>query len=487
MSDLVLAPEALVVTGALGSLLVPALVSPRARAGLRRWLGWVAALVAAVALALELWQGGQAGTLLSGGFVQDRFALFTKAAALLALLVAILTADWEEETLPGALPLAFLAALGMMVAASAAGFVQLWAGLLLAVVAGGAALGRRVRGEAAGIEEAALRESAARSVLVAAGLAMLAGLAFALLAAEAGTASLAGAAGAMASHRVEAAGAVPAVVALGSLFALMVLAPLRFGVAAPAIGSPLGSGVAAAFSAGAAGVALLRAGAVLVPQASLWAAVLAGAAAILIAGAGLVAAGAGTRARTVVGALAASQLAWTVAGVAVHDSEGSAAAGLLLGAALAALAAAPVLLAELELGGARELLGLAARTPGRAAALVLAVLSLAGMPPLGGFAGQFLVGLAVLRSGYGPILALALLGTLLGWMGVFHLARSVYGAEAEEARALRAAASRRLLGTAWTAPSAAALLAGAVLLGYTLLLNPISGLAYQGAEALGLR
>ncbi len=479
----VLSPEGVVLLGAIGALVLPALASPRARGRMRGWLGWAAGVFVMAAFGLELWAGGQVGTLFAGGFVQDRFALFAKAAALLALLVAIAVTDWNEETLPGALPFAFLAALGMMTAASAASFIQLWVGLALAAIAGVTALSRRVRGAVAPGDEAALREGAARAALTAGALVMLAGLAFAYVAAFAGSSNLSEAAAGLASHRPSAAGALPALVGMGALLALMLLAPFRFAAPSTAIASPLGSGVAAAFAAGAAGVALVKFGAVVVPQAVEWAVGLAAVAAVAIALAGLAAVSAGARARTVFGVAAVAQLSWVVAGIAAHDREGTAAAVLLLGSAVLALAAAPVLLGTLELGGALEPSGLAQRAPGRTAGLALVGLSLAGIPPLGGFVGQVLVSLAVLRTGYGAALGLALAGTLLCWLGVFRVVQAAYsGGEVEEVRGRRAPVPAVL-----TAASGGALLSGALLLAYTVFANPISGLAYQSAEALGLR
>jgi NADH:ubiquinone oxidoreductase subunit 2 (subunit N) len=241
--------------------------------------------------------------------------------------------------------------------------------------------------------------------------------------------------------------------------------------------------VAAAFAAGASGVALIKFGAVVVPQAIDWAVGLAGVSAIAIALAGLAAVSAGARARTVLGVAAVAQLSWVAAAVSAHDREGTAAAVLLLAPVVLALAAAPVLLGVLELGGSLEPSGLAQRSPGRAAGLALAGLSLAGVPPLGGFVGQALAALAVLRTGYGAALGLALAGSLLCWLGVFRLLQAAYaGGEAEEARGRRAPVPAAL-----TAASGGALLAGALLLAYTVFANPISGLAYQSAEALGLR
>ena len=92
--------------------------------------------------------GGTISSLLGGGFIQDRFALFAKAAVLLAVAAAIAVADWsvEDSTTVG-LSMTLFAAFGVMVVASAGDFVGLWAGLELAGAAGGAlpGMGRAAR------------------------------------------------------------------------------------------------------------------------------------------------------------------------------------------------------------------------------------------------------------------------------------------------------------------------------------------------------
>src|SRR5205814_8361915 len=112
------------------------------------WLQLGALVAAVAALALELWLGAAVGTLFAGGWQQDRFALFVKAALLLGLVVLIAggleagvqRAAAASEARPlDALPLAFAVAFGGMVAASATSLVALWAGLELAALAAVAA------------------------------------------------------------------------------------------------------------------------------------------------------------------------------------------------------------------------------------------------------------------------------------------------------------------------------------------------------------
>src|SRR5262249_59311174 len=126
MRTWVLAPEAVIVASAV-ALLLAARLLPR-----KRWL-WlrVGALVAAVvALGLELWLGAAVGTLFSGGWQQDRFALFAKGALLLGLIVLVASGLSSPNEMEGdTLPAVFVVAFGGMVAASATSLVALWAGL----------------------------------------------------------------------------------------------------------------------------------------------------------------------------------------------------------------------------------------------------------------------------------------------------------------------------------------------------------------------
>jgi NADH:ubiquinone oxidoreductase subunit 2 (subunit N) len=486
MTVRVLLPEVLVAFGAVATLLVPALAAPRARPGIRRWLGWAAALLVLVALGLELWLGAVVGAVFNGGVIQDRFALFAKAAVLLGLLVAVAAADWDAEALPGALPLAFLSALGAMTAASAATLPALWAGMALAVVAAAACLSRRLRGEISPAEETLVREGAARAVVTAGTLLLLAGLAFAYLMASTAPALavihgvLTGAAG------VTLPLAIASLLAVGSMAALMILAPFRYGAAPAAATSRLGIGAAAGLGAAGAGIALLKLSAALAPAALGWGpglAAVAGAVAVL-AGLGLVATG---QVRSAASLLGASQLAWVLAGVAAHDSAGIAAALFLLGAAVVALCAAPVLLGSLEasviLAEVGGLAGFARREPARAAALALAGLSLAGVPPLAGFFGQFAVATAL---AYNHLFWLAALLLGSGLLAVFGASRIVQGAFLEGSEEPGPRAARRgpaAYVPAWVGGGLVVLL----LCAYGLFANPISGLASQGAQALGLR
>jgi NADH-quinone oxidoreductase subunit N len=175
--------------------------------------------------------------------------------------------------------------------------------------------------------------------------------------------------------------------------------------------------------------------------------------------------------------LVVTQVGWMAAGLALHDRRGSAAALLVLGALLLAAAAAPAVAVGEE--GEQPLAGLRGTEPLRALALTVLLLSLAGAPPLAGFVGEFAVAAELIRSNTAWILAAGLLGSLLSLFGVVRVIRVMYlGSGPEPARGPRTVA-RAIWSPAPLAPTVLVLL-------YSALANPISGLAAQGAAALRL-
>src|ERR1700681_1760389 len=95
MGPLLLVPETLVAGTALLLLLAARFGSiPRSSRGN---VAAIVAVVVVVAFIVELWVGGTLASLFGGGFIQDRFALFAKAAVLLAVAAAIAVADWGAE------------------------------------------------------------------------------------------------------------------------------------------------------------------------------------------------------------------------------------------------------------------------------------------------------------------------------------------------------------------------------------------------------
>ena len=433
----VLLPEALVGVAALACLLEPRLGGPR-----RGWPPAVAAVVLVAALALELTEGAQVVTLFHGGFSQDRFALFAKAALLLAALLVVLASDWTDLGGTGA-GLTLLACFGGLVAAGAGDLLGLWAGLELAALASLALAG--------------LREPvAARRLLVpVAAMGGLAALGMALLAAGAGTTVLAG---------IRASLGQPAALPLAVALLLVMGALLSQLAAAPALGP---------FATGAAAIVLLKFAATVAILASAWAVLIPAVAAVAMVVAALGAVGAGP-ARGILGWAGLLQLGWVVAGLAGGTRLSIGAALFLLGAYLVASAAAPLALGEAPHG----LAGLAERSGARAAGFAVCLLSLAGVPPLAGFFGVFAVSAQLVRGGLFWLVVLGLFASAVVAFAVLRDLRLVVLAPPGEA--LVRGHSARL---ALTGAGAAAV----VVLAYGFLANPISGLALQGATAVGLR
>jgi NADH-quinone oxidoreductase subunit N len=466
----VLVPEALVVVAALAILV----------GGRFGWLGprtWrllplLAAAVAVVAFGVELWAGATLTTYFGGAVVQDRFALFAKAAALLTAAVAVAATDWAaEDSPPIAVAMPLLAAFGVMVAASASDLLGLWAGLELAA--------------AAGIVMVSLRrpDLAVRLLLtggVASGLTLF-GLAFVY--ATTGNADLAAIRDVLSNRTPTLALALPVVLLASGLFvraglAPFHVAPLPAGLAA----SPLGGGVMAGLVAVAAATVAIKLAAALIAVPDLYAPFAAVAAAVAMVGGGAAAlAVRSPRARLAY--LAAGQLGWVAAGVATHFRSGIAGALFLLGAFAVAATCGPALLGRAE-GGEAAIAGLGAVRPVRAAGLALALLSLAGGPPLAGFFGELAVASALAQSGSFILLGLGLLGSALSLAAAISTLRVLYiQSPLEEARRGAAAA----LPAASLLSTAGAVAFCVVIAAYGVFGNPILGLADQGAEALGLR
>ncbi len=135
MRDFVLLPEALVVVGAVSVMLAGRFGwLPR---GWRSFLPQAMSFLVLVALVVELWTGAALTSFFGGAVVQDRFALFAKAAVLLTTAVVLAATDWSaEDSLHLGLAMPMLAAFAVMVAASSANLLALWAGLELAAACG---------------------------------------------------------------------------------------------------------------------------------------------------------------------------------------------------------------------------------------------------------------------------------------------------------------------------------------------------------------
>jgi NADH-quinone oxidoreductase subunit N len=468
VQTLVLVPEALVAAAAVLLLLGGRLGWFRPRT--RRYLPAAAAAVALVAFAVELWAGATLSTHFGGGLIQDRFALFAKAAVLLAVAIVLAVVDWTaEDSLSIGLAMPLLAAFGVMVAASAGDLVALWAGLELAAAAGVVMVSLR-------------RPDLALRLLVSGGVAsslLLIGLAF--LYATAGTPDLTAMREVLFSGAPTIALAIPLFLAVSGLALRATLAPFHLaGIPAGLGASPLGAGLVLGLAAAAAAVVAIRLAAVLTPIPTVYSSYLEVIAAVAMVGGGAAAlAVRSPRARMAY--LATGQIGWVAAGLVTHYRAGLAGSLFLLGAFAVAATCGPAVMGRAD-GGEPALAGMGVLRPARAAGLALAMLSLAGAPPLAGFFGEFAVGAALAQSGHFGLLTLGILGSLLSLAAAVGTLRLIYiQSPLEDAR--RGAA----LPVLTRLSSLGAVAFCVVIAAYGLLSNPILGLAVQGAEALGLR
>jgi NADH-quinone oxidoreductase subunit N len=440
------------------------------RPSTRRRLPAAVAVVVLIALAIELVQGATLATYFGGGLIQDRFALFGKAAVLLSVTIACAVVDWTaEDSLSIGLAMPLLAALGVMVAASAGDLVGLWAGLELAATAGVVLVALR-------------RPDLGLRLLLVGGVAsgmLLTGLAFVY--ASAGTIELAAMRQAVYSGGVTLALAIPVFLLIVGLAIRASVAPFHLaGIAATAGASPMGAGLVVGLVAAASAVVAIKLLAALTPIPAAFSPFLEVVAAVAMVGGG-VAALAVRAPRTRMAYLAVSQLGWVAAGLVTHYRAGVAGSVFLLGAFVVAATCGPAVMGRAE-GGAMSWAGMGALRPGRAAGVALAVLSLAGVPPLAGFFGEFTVAAALAQSGHFALLPMGLLGSVLSLAAAAATLRLIYvHSPLEEAR--RGSA----LPVLTRLSSAGAVALCVVIAVYGIFSSPILGLADQGAEALGLR
>ncbi|HET7338293.1 MAG TPA: proton-conducting transporter membrane subunit [Candidatus Dormibacteraeota bacterium] len=470
MKYLLLVPEALIV-----ALAVAVIVAGRFAWLPRPWRSFVphaAVVVVLVALGVELWAGAAVGTYFGGALLQDRFALFVKAVALIAAGFVIACSDWVAEDsayLGVAMPL--LAAFGVMVAASAADLVGLWAGLELVAVSGVVLVALR-------------RPDLGLRLLVAGGIGttlLLVGLVF--LYATTGNADLSGIRAGITGEAPTLAVVIPVLLLIAGLAIRAGVAPFHVATLPVGLGaSPVGAALVVGMAAVAAGVVALKLTAALLPIGDSYAPYTQVVAAIAMLGGG-VAALAVRSPRPRMAYMAISQLGWLAAGFATHFRSGFGSSLFLLGAFALAATAGPVLLGRAE-GGEPAVFGLGVVRPLRAAGVALALLSLAGVPPLPGFFGELSVAAALAQSHNFVLLGLGMIGAVLCVAAAVGTLRVLYmqGPLEESRRGAAAALPAVTALSSFGAIAFALVLAGYVVFGF-----PIMGLADQGAEALGLR
>ena len=463
-----LLPEAMVVATAVLLLLGARWRTPAYRR-LRSRLPAVVAVILLVAVGVELWAGAGVGTYFGGAFVQDRFGLFVKAAALVAVAAAIAVADWPaEDSLSLSLAMPLLAVFGVMVTASAGDLVGLWAGLELSAAAGAATL--VLRRPDLGLRLLLLGATASAI--------MLGGLAFVY--ATAGTSDLLGMRFALAAAAPTLPIAIPILLVIGALALRAAWAPLQLAGPASWQASPLSGGMLTGLVTTAALVAAIKVTAAVGPVSPVYALYVEVLAALLMLGGGAGAVAVRSpRAR--LGLIAACQVGWILAGLSTHFRGGTGSSVFLLGAFVIAATAGPAVVGASGLSEV-GLAGLGTLRPQRAAGLAIALLSLAGAPPLAGFFGEFAVGAALTQGGHMELLAVGLLGSMLSLVAALGTIRVLYlQSPLDEAR-------RVAPPPVWTRFSAGgAVVLCALIAGYSLLASPILELADQGAKGLGLR
>lgn len=438
-SAIVLLPELLVLAGLVTALL------PAPRRSLRlRAPATFAAILGAImgaAFAIELVVGSAVVTVVPGLFRQDRFALFAKSAVLLATLVTLLVTSRGETGPAPAGPL--LACLAGMFAASAPGLLPLLLWTEVAVAAG------LLVGWREGKAPSRNRLFAALGT----GLAALAGVALLYAVARSATLTeLAGSGGLRLTIPVAIAVLLVELALAGQLVGFQ-----WFG--------PIGAGIA--------GLSLLRFASATGGAAGAPSLLLPALAAILMLVAALGALSGGP-ARHLLGWAALLQVGWLVAAVAGGGRSGLAAGLFLVGAFMLAAAAGGEVSGELPHGSA----GLVERGRRRALGRAACLLSLAGLPPLAGFFGVLAVSARLATTGLFWLVAAGLLASAIVAFPVVRDIRLAF---------LSSPGEVVTRGPGEGLAPAGALLVALLLLAYGLFANPISGLAFQGAAAAGLR
>lgn len=131
---------------------------------------------------------------------------------------------------------------------------------------------------------------------------------------------------------------------------------------------------------------------------------------------------------------------FVLVGIATMSHAGSAAvlfylAGYLF-TVLTAFLVVGVVIAELDSDDLSGLAGLHRRSPGLAAALAVAMVSLAGVPPMAGFFGKFVILKALVSQGmtypgYFVLAAVALVGVVISFWYYFGVIRAIYWGESQ--------------------------------------------------------
>jgi NADH-quinone oxidoreductase subunit N len=433
--SLIILEIAVVLTG-LGLLLVD-LWTPVAQ---KRNLGYVAAAsVGVILLASFLIDGTTAQYAFGKMFVLDSLALFFKRFFLLAavgvLLMSVEFADRIESGIGEFYALILFALSGMMFAASANDFVLAFVALELITVTFYVLTSfqrRRVHSLEAGVKYLIL--GALASAFTVYGIALVFGMAETTNFGE-----IANAANRIAAKPVFLLGVLLVLVGLG-----FKIAAFPFQMWAPDVyqGSPAPITAFLAVGSKAAGfILLLRVLFSAVPTVSVdWTKLLMVISGITILYGNLCAIPQRNLKR-LLGYSSIAHAGYLLLGVAAMNAAGSSAIlfyfGGYLFTVLAAFTVICVVMREVEGDDISGVAGLHHRSPLLAAALSLAMISLAGIPPLAGFFGKFLLIKAVLEKGalqpaYYWLIAVALLGVVISFYYYLGVVRAIYWSNSPE-------------------------------------------------------
>jgi NADH-quinone oxidoreductase subunit N len=422
--------EILVVLLGLGVLLVD-LWLPAAQ---KRVLGYVAAAGLALLLIWSFSLGGKSAEYAFGRmYVLDGLALYFKQlfllAAVIVLVMSVEFADCIQAGISEFYALVLFALAGMMFAASANNFALLFVSLELITVTF-YILTSFQRGKLLSLEAGVkyLIIGALSSAFMVYGIALIFGTTGAL-----GFDEVAAAAGANAGNKIFLLGILFVMVGLGFKIAAF---PVQMWAPDVYEGSPTPTTAFLAIGSKAAGfVLLLRVLFIAVPDVTMhWGRLLAGISMLTILYGNLCA----LRVRKVKRMLGYSSIAsagYVLMGVASLNAYGQAAVLYYLGgymfSILGAFMVICLVLRKLENDDITGLAGLNQRSPLLAATLTLAMVSLAGIPPLAGFLGKFLLLRALVAQGavdpiYYWLLGVAIFGVVASIYYYFGVVRAIY-------------------------------------------------------------
>jgi NADH-quinone oxidoreductase subunit N len=377
---------------------------------------------------------GETGTALGGMFIQDGMSLFFKRLFLVAaILVLVFTFDYSDR-LPGAAlseytALLMFALVGMMLAASANHLSVLFVSVELITVTFYVLVSfqrRRISSLEAGVKYLII--GALASALMVYGIALVYGTAGGM-----GFAQLAEAGSGVPGNRLFQVGVLLVLAGLGFKIAAF---PMQLWAPDVYEGAPTPTVAFLAIGSKAAGVALLlRFVYSAVPETNAWLGpVVAGIAGITILYGSLCAIPQRNLKR-LLGYSSIANAGYVLLGVAAMSAAGQSAILFFLGAYLVSVLGAFLVIGlvtrDADSDDISVLSGLNERAPLLAFTLSLSMISLAGIPPLAGFFGKFLLLKAVVERAqtepaYAWLLVVGLVGIVISLYYYFGVVRAIY-------------------------------------------------------------